>query len=158
MREHVDTGGENGENNGRSKRYNRAIMAVLRLGADIFYSQDGFAKKTSRNKADIFFHGSQKPFSSPSSAHLRHIVEPDLEAGASLPQMGTFERVVFCGPLSETAVLALLPSLHLGEIHSHQSVGHGLLVQVVAVPSDEGGHVVTCGRGAPFYSPPWTLA
>lgn len=56
------------------------------------------------------------------------------------------------------SVLALLPSLHLGEIHSHQSVGHGLLVQVIAVPPDEGGHVVTCGRGTPFYSPPWTLA
>ncbi len=31
-----------------------------------------------------------------------------------------------------------LPPLHLGEIHSHQSVGHGLLVQVTAVSSDEG--------------------
>lgn len=48
--------------------------------------------------------------------------------------------------LSETPVLPILPSLHLGEIHRHQSVGHGLLVQVVAVPSDEGRHVVTCGK------------
>lgn len=44
-------------------------------------------------------------------------------------------------------VFVLLPSLHLGEIHSHQSVGHGLLVQVVAVPSEEGRHVVTCEKG-----------
>lgn len=40
----------------------------------------------------------------------------------------------------------LLPPLHLGEIHSHQSVGHGLLVQVTAVPSDEGWHVITWER------------
>lgn len=44
-------------------------------------------------------------------------------------------------------VSVLLPSLHLGEIHSHQSVGHGLLVQVAAVPSEEGRHVVTCEKG-----------
>lgn len=40
----------------------------------------------------------------------------------------------------------LLPPLHLGEIHSHQSVGHGLLIQVTTVSSDEGWHVVTWER------------
>lgn len=54
---------------------------------------------------------------------------------------------------NETLLLVLLPSLHLGEIHSHQSVGHGLLVQVVAVPSEEGRHVVTCEKGLVLRSP-----
>lgn len=36
-----------------------------------------------------------------------------------------------------------VPSLHLGEIHSHQSVGHGLLIQVATVSPDEGWHVIT---------------
>lgn len=40
-------------------------------------------------------------------------------------------------------VCVSLPPLHLGKIHSHQSVGHGLLVQVATVSPDEGWHVIT---------------
>ena len=44
-----------------------------------------------------------------------------------------------------SVVCVLLPSLHLSEVHRCYSVRHGFFIQVAAVPSDEGGHVVTWG-------------
>lgn len=60
--------------------------------------QEGFTKKTSRNKADVFFHERQKPGFitrvDSTGARLHHTKRPTLKSEQQLPQMGTFERFV----------------------------------------------------------------
>lgn len=76
-------------------------MAALRFGAWMFLftneesalqHQEGFTKKTSINKVDVFFHERQKTGFitrvDPTGAQLRHTLEPDLEVGAATPSNG----------------------------------------------------------------------
>lgn len=37
----------------------------------------------------------------------------------------------------------LLAALHLAEVECDRAIGHGLIVQILGVPADERGHVVT---------------
>ena len=40
-----------------------------------------------------------------------------------------------------------IPFLDLGEVESHLAIGEGLLIQVAAVSSDEGRHIISYKRG-----------
>ena len=43
--------------------------------------------------------------------------------------------------------IAYLPSFDLAKVESDRPVGDRLLAEVLGVPPDEGGHVVTCAGG-----------